>query len=634
MALLAALLAYLKHDRDVGFRRILFIAEHAEAVMHWLSAATLLIPQQEALRIGFKVFTADPGRSKLPVVAVHPEWARSAATIEDDRGYAVFDLVRHQWTTVSASPEAQHWARLFCEADPYDVSEAVELAAVSGLTGEAARDLATAAVLGRAPSPANAGALTRWLQDGPVALREAYGGTLVGALARLRDITLLLRIDNIAEKQFPGRRDEVRLALLRYELNHALQGQPPPRRTVPLRTVSAAAEAEAARLVTEALRRAREMAFDAVLRVGAQFGVSVPLDTVSEAAAAFVEYWADSPAAGYDPSGWPADPPVYDMLRDELSGRILNSPSTAAAIADSWWNWLWRWTPDRADITLPLHRALLSAAMANSNFQTRLGLVRVHLARCREHVSDNRYRDLAAVLWARTEATTEELRALCGLAPDGTEFASDLFVGIVSQASANPAGLRELELCADLSQKQLLALDAATDDLVSAHLWLVRFESHLSDEQPLPEASDRLRQTPAGILAAHTDRLVHLLIAIDEPLRVMRVIDALPSTLVVAYLFAIHVGRTKPVPPSRLATIFALFKRADSWWAEADPDGELREGFGDAISAWCRAASKPDIQDVTERLDPVGAGLAEAWNDYTARNRRSHFRRPPMGPGH
>ena len=29
----------------------------------------------------------------MPVVAVHPDWARSVATVEDDRGYAVFDLL-------------------------------------------------------------------------------------------------------------------------------------------------------------------------------------------------------------------------------------------------------------------------------------------------------------------------------------------------------------------------------------------------------------------------------------------------------------------------------------------------------------------------------------------------------------
>ena len=101
----------------------------------------------------------------MPVVAVHPDWARSIATVEDDRGYAVFDLPRNRWTPVPEPPEAKHWARLFCEADPYDLNEMVELAAASGLTGDTACELASAAVLGHTPSSANVGALVDWLRS-------------------------------------------------------------------------------------------------------------------------------------------------------------------------------------------------------------------------------------------------------------------------------------------------------------------------------------------------------------------------------------------------------------------------------------------------------------------------------------
>ena len=84
-------------------------------------------------------------------------------------------------------PEAQNWARLFCEADPYDLSEMVELAAASGLSGDVACELASAAVLGHTPSSANASALVDWLRTGPSALHEAYSGRLLGVLQRLQD---------------------------------------------------------------------------------------------------------------------------------------------------------------------------------------------------------------------------------------------------------------------------------------------------------------------------------------------------------------------------------------------------------------------------------------------------------------
>ena len=231
MALLTALLSALQaHGAGgTGARRILFIAEHPDAVLSWLVAATLLIPQQDALRIGFKIFTTDPARSALPVVAVHPAWTTSAASVEQDRGYAVFDLVQHRWTELPEQPGAGHWARLFCNADPYEVAEAVELAAATQVAPDVARDLATTVVLRQPPSLVNARMIARWLQDSPPALREAFGGTLLDALAQVPDLDVLRMIDDVAAAHFPGRRDEIRLALLRLELDRAVRTPELPR---------------------------------------------------------------------------------------------------------------------------------------------------------------------------------------------------------------------------------------------------------------------------------------------------------------------------------------------------------------------------------------------------------------------
>ena len=131
------------------------------------------------------------------------------------------------------------------------------------------------------------------------------------------------RIDDITRDRYPARNDETRLrcSVLSWSTRHCGQRRPsrsaaavPAHPITVSGSVSAAAEPEAAQLVAHYLRQARGAAFDAVLRVSAQFGVSVPLDAIREAAAAFVTYWADNPAAGYDPLAWPPDLPVHDML--------------------------------------------------------------------------------------------------------------------------------------------------------------------------------------------------------------------------------------------------------------------------------------------------------------------------------
>jgi hypothetical protein len=633
-ALLAALQPHVKGDRGTHPRRVLLISEHPDPALYWLTAATLLIPLPAALRISFKVFTTDPARSAMPVVAVHPDWARSIATVEDDRGYAVFDLSRNRWTPVPEPPESKHWARLFCEADPYDLSETVELAAASGLSGDAARELASAAVLGHTPSPANADALINWLRTGPSALHEAYSGRLIAALTRLQDPRLMRRIDDITRDKYPARNDETRLSLLRLELDHASLRQAPP---APIRrghssasdygrrAVSAAAAAEAGRLVAQYLQQARGAAFDAVLRVSAQFGVSVPLDAIRDAAAAFVAYWADNPSSGYDPLAWPEDPPVQDMLPDELAERILHRPSSAAVIADSWWKQLPGWAPERADVASPLHRALLSAAMAHSDPRARLHIVGSNLSDSLAPAISTHYRELADVLWARTAPTTEELRVLWRTVPAATDLDPTLFTGLVDRATGEPPRLLELELCDDLVTKRLLVPDAATAKLLDYHRELRSLESRLAVADPGPDSQDLLRQAPRSLLIAHGEQLARSLLSIDDPKSAMYLVSQLPPRIQGRYLRSWCDQPMSSFGPARIAASFALSRRLN--WAVPGAGADLHRRLEQFLRDWCRRASDHATQEVAAYLAPLGAQLVNSWNLHAARNRPSRIRR-------
>jgi hypothetical protein len=630
-ALLATLLAaLLDHVRsaaaDPPARRVLFISERAEAVVHWLTAATLLIPQHDAVRIGFKVFTSDPARSTVPVVAVHPGWTRSEATVQDDRGYVVFDLRDHRWSVLPESPEAVRWAQLFCEDDPYDVTEAVELAAASGMGRDAGREMAAVAVLRRPPSLAHADEICHWLKHGPPALREAYGGTIVDVLTGLPDLNLVRRIDDIANDQFPARRQAVRFNLLRLELKAALSDPARPRGSAPSRLLPATAKPEAARLVAQTLGRAQPLAFDRVLRVAAQFGVEVPLGSVQQAAAGFVAYWADHPNAGFDPSAWPAEPPVYEMLRDELSVRILEQRDTA----DLWWNRLWKWKPEKADLASPLDCELLSAAMEKESSSHRLRIVRALLAG-RPGMGEDYYRDLTTLLWRRTPPWPAELSELCKSVPTGTTLDAGLFDGIMAAVGDNPTGLLELELCARLSEHRLLALDPATAELLDHHHWLHRFETNPRDPSNAMGAEERLFETPGPLIAAHAEPLARGLLAAGQPAMVGRVAVNGPAALIRELSRRIREGRLPMPDHAFIALSFVVSERAAQLWSKPDrgqkpdPGRQLGLDLQWIVADWLETASKSSRKLVAEDLEAVDSGLRALWETLIPQPRRSRL---------
>jgi len=626
--LLAALLELRENGDQQDARRVLFISDDADPVISWLTAATMLIPQEEALRIGFKVFVTDPARSALPVIAIHPDWTHSSLSISDSRGYIVFDLMQNRWSQVPRNADAEHWARLFCNEDPYNVSDAVELAAASGLSAATARDLATTVLLGRMPPDADTEAFGRWLRTGPRALREAYGGAVVDAMTQSQDPKILRHIDLITGSQFPGRSDRTRLALLRQELDLALQCETPPL-GVPLgnstwggpipRNVSEQAKPEATRLVTEYLRRSKGSAFDAVLRVSAKFGVSVPLEQVQDATDTFIAYWADNPAAAFDPSSWPPDPPAYQMLMDELSRRVLHRPSVAVTIADQWWDHLGNWTPDRADVTSPLQCALLSAAMANSRLQDRLRIV--HNLLHRDYLSNSSYNKLIDVLWQRITPTTQELGQLCEAVPAGTELDPKIFIDLVADAAGDPVRLPELELCASLSAKRLLSIDSYISELIEYHHWLQRCESTLAEGFTPGDLDQYLQQVPPALVAAHAGRLARSLLAVNDVVQVVEAVRILPESVAVAYLNLLsHFGEGPTT--SRVAVAFGVWWMSDSWWTRVDPGGGLQRTLRGVLERWYESASNREYKEVAKLIAPLGSEVVESYKNGQRPRRR------------
>ena len=152
----------------------------------WLAAATLLLPQVQALRVGFKVFAADLTHSRHDVIAVHSDWADPRATVSS--GFAAFDLVQGAHSTVTPTDAARFWVPRFLARDPFDVVDAVELAerfaprkrriaaATADPAGAAVRLAAAVTLLGEpAASVADARVLRRLARRRPAGCRRPGG---------------------------------------------------------------------------------------------------------------------------------------------------------------------------------------------------------------------------------------------------------------------------------------------------------------------------------------------------------------------------------------------------------------------------------------------------------------------------
>src|SRR5262249_25594611 len=70
--MLVALVSALETAGTPGSPRVLFVGAEVETIVEWLVAGTLLLPRQRAAELGFKIFSNDPARSGLPIIAVHP----------------------------------------------------------------------------------------------------------------------------------------------------------------------------------------------------------------------------------------------------------------------------------------------------------------------------------------------------------------------------------------------------------------------------------------------------------------------------------------------------------------------------------------------------------------------------------
>jgi hypothetical protein len=627
--LLVALLSALERLGEPQARRVLFIAEDPAAVMDWLTAATLLLPHERALTIGFKVFTTNPAYATQEVVAVHPDWDVSDATVGNDRGYAVFDLVAGDFSQLPPTENAPLWTDLFCAEDPYDVVDAVEVAGAAGLPADISPAVALAAVLRRKPTPAQAPAVVSWLRTGPESLLAAYGASMADLfVSALHDWSpaVLLDLDAVARSRLPDRMTSVRQALIAGEVARARRtGQVAPGKVPPLPVEHwpAAERDRAVDMVVEALHDAPPPGFDAVLRTATRFALPVPVARVHRLAGGFIADWTEHPEHEYRLAEWPCGLELKDLLLDELAARVANSAEEAAAVGDAWWR---RLLPGVQRLSSDLDEAVVAAAMLAQPPAERAKLVREFLsplARAADPASNAQR--MAAVLWRRSPATIDELRSLSSQVPASTELEPHLFAELSNHLrTADPLPADLLDLAHELVDPGLMRPDRDVDELLGRDKNLQALCRDLPARQtPEDTVRDLVRAMPPRLVDARAGQLVAALM--DGELTCVRQVLAAHPRLLPAYAAGLAEEIRKLGDASRVVAGYYFVTAKPKTTADRLPDEAYRK-LDRAIGRWLVWAADAQVKKATDQIDAaLGQSWGRAWRitlDKVAKVRR------------
>ncbi len=385
---LARLLTVLE---DAGGRRVVIVSDDPDEAMTWIAAATLLLPAREALRVSFKVFSSIPLRAGHRIVAAPAALFPRIALGQD--GPFVLDARSGTADEVLVGERAAFFtARFTTDGDPYDVIDAVELAAMLDRPAAGGRPgghdaRVTAWALTRPDEPVTEPeALFRWLAIAPAALFEEYGPEVAGIIMRTApDAGTLRWIDRaVTQKRLRADPTTLRTQLLTAELAEVRDGSPgiPVDEVLPAVPLGDAARRDAESELSSALLLSSATQADLLLCLARRHGIPPDLaPPVRQRLGEFASGWIDHPGK-YHPDGWLLRPEILDLAHDELRHRlgVAGIDGVRSRIQR-----LGQYFIDRDDLTDPLD-CQLQASFIAKDLRQRHGerLVRL-LTRIRQH---------------------------------------------------------------------------------------------------------------------------------------------------------------------------------------------------------------------------------------------------------
>ncbi|MEH0844168.1 GTPase-associated protein 1-related protein [Micromonospora sp. CPCC 205711] len=632
---LLALVCALADAGRPGRPRVLFVGDDIASIVGWLVAGTLLLPRERALELGFKIFSADPARSALPVVAVLPEFAGPAGRIDNALGYAVFDLHRHRHTPMEPTASARRWVDLFLTEDPRDVVDALGVATASGLAGdggaaeeEAAAALGLAAILHRLPEPRHAEAIVGWLRTGPEGMRRAYGADVADLFAETPERwpqRVLVLLDEVGcDGLLPGKAADVRLALIIGELEDArVRGAVTDRRLPPLPAGEwhPDHDDQARQLLTEALTSGvAPQRFEALLRVATRFDVDVQWSDIAGAAEDFVGYWADHPR-DVRPAGLACGDELDERLLAVLADRARLGATKRAEVGDGWWRSLLRRVETLAS---PLAEAVLGAAVRHRD--ERNAVIGRFLT---ANEDPDRFSWLAGALWSQSAPTTAELELVLALAPAGARLPGQVFRKVADEVTGGAApDPRVFDLCHRLVARGLMtptariAAELAEDEKLTDAVAALRRNP---DERGKAVLLKRLRDCPARLVEMRQAEVVVALSGVVAFLNLDGVLDRHPSLMPP---FVDRLVDALTTEDGEAPAVLAYYLVSGS----GPPAAQQVKRLEQALGQWLTRS--PDGQ--LERADQHFARLDRAWrkgwqryaDNYSGRRRRYRLAHP------
>lgn len=382
---LARLLSVLE---DPGGRRVVITCDGPDEAMSWIAAATLLLPTRRALGVSFKVFSTIPARAEQRIVAA-PASLFPQITPGRDGTALVIDAATCACDDAEVSDRAAFFTeRFLADGDPYDVVDAVELAAA--LDGDAAGDarlggrdaMLVAWALTRPDEPAaDAAALFRWLTRAPGGPRDEHGAAVTEILLRAAPTADMLRWidDAVAGGRLAASAAEVRARLLAAELAEIRDGGAAmPLDVLPPVALGAEARRDAESQLSSAFLLAGHKQADLLLCAARRHRVALDITQppMRQRLHEFAVAWVGRPGGGH-PTQWALRAEILDSAHDELRSRLTTDG--VRAVAET----IRRVNPHfgaRADLSDPLDCHIQASIIAYGPRAGRLGRLRQLIA--------------------------------------------------------------------------------------------------------------------------------------------------------------------------------------------------------------------------------------------------------------
>ncbi|MCI2416171.1 GTPase-associated protein 1-related protein [Saccharopolyspora sp. K220] len=607
---LLAVHSALDRVHEEGAPRVVFVSEDAETAVRWIAVGTLLLPQERALRVGFRVFATNPQYARHEVLAVHPDWAGSLADPDRNTDSVVFNLVSGKHREVEPTDAAQHWVPRFLSADPYDVVDAIELAHQFARNAQrpALADRLAAGVLmldEAVTGQDSAMALAEWLAaPPPVSTTDVVEPVLAAVLAASPGLPVLAKLAEANTEQ-AGR---IRITLLRAEVDEIVRGTPADARApLPPRQWSPDEAEEACIVVEVAAGAVAPERMDLLLRTATRFAVQPRLGRFAEAAGRFVDWWAEHPHAGVDPARWTCGPEMIDLLRDVLARRLAgpHAAEVTEAINARWWRLL---APTISDPFMPLDAAVAAAAVAAGE-----PVRQETIARFRDHLRAPDQPGTGEAVWEalfRTSAPTmAELKDFCTTLPSTA----------VSES---------------LAQRAFAVLEKSK--VSGRYLDVLRLLGHhIGDRENLHklwEDDSRLRSWLSGFTRKGAETTAATLKDVSEAVftaRADEIIEVLLSTTPQAALEATVQGgnQLQQMLVHELPAVWndeqALAARRDqavvlaflTGWQDSASE-QVRAAFDKALERWAGKHTQSDYRRISKLLRGVDAEYAAAWHEW------------------